>query len=276
MATNNRSIQRYISAFGEISKFISESEAEFAQIEDMSNQEIIEEVDSLLLGLKSIIEGAITEIKYDPLDEEIFKEMAEEENTRNVPIEPYARAKYVLGRIKSDYERYMACRQYNISKGVNVRNKEKIKFEYKMLISEYYDFQRDFNFIRKQLESNLGKHKPVFEQYYMKGITLEEYAKIMKPQYKERSYLIKWAYNKKESFIKALGRAYANEMSSMTYYDGIQRETGIDGRSLWALEREMVCDALLEVDNGKIDYFEAMKNTYIYIYEVVEKMRENR
>ncbi len=273
MASKAKSIARYIKAFDEIAKFVSESEDAMSDINEMSKSDVKEELFALVSGLKNIINETISEIKFDPIDEEISKDMIEEENTRNVPLEPHAKAKYILSRVKSDYERYKACRQYNINKGVNVKNKERIRYAYKMTIAEYYDFQRDFNFIRKQIEFNFKKHKPVFEEYYMKGLTLEGYAKVMGSKGGSRQYNIKWAFNKKESFIKALARAYANEMSSMTYYDGMQKEKGLCGRDLWAFEREIVSDALLEVDNGQIDYFEAMKNAYICIYEEVEKAR---
>ena len=275
MATQKDIIKRHLQVFKDIKSWTVDyvnDEIINCKLSDRTKikryKEVVERIDYL-------VDLALDQAIYDNIDEENLALRTEEENTRNVPIEPMAKATYVISRIKSDVDRFRACREYNLNHGVDLK-KHGIKYEYRLTKQEYRDIVKDYKYIIEKLNGELRKHRPVFEELIMKDLTLEEYGRLKKGNGSNRQYLIKWAFNKKTSFIKALARCYANEMSSMKYYDGIQAEKGLNGRDLYLLEREEVCNALKDVDSGLVDYFEAMKNAYDKLFEMVAELRGNQ
>ena len=274
MATQKEIIKKYIQTFKDIKTWTIDDVNEEIVNNNLSDNEIIEEYEEIMRQVNHLIDVALGQAVYDNLDEEIMADIAEKENTRNVPNEPLARAQYVISRIKTDVERYRACRDYNLKHGVDIKQRG-IKYEYRLAKQEYRDIAKDYKYIIEKLNGELKKHRPVFEELIMKGLTLEEYGRLKKGPNGDRKYLIKWAFNKKMSFIKALGKCYANDMSSMNYYNGIQKENAeYDGRDYYMVEREIVSDALSLVDKHQKEYFLAMKEAYEEIYETVESMRK--
>ena len=273
MATQKDIIKRHLQAFSDIKAWTIDYVNEEIIDQGLTKSEQLAEYKEVVKQANFLIDVALGQAIYDEIDEENLAMRTTEENTRNVPIEPISKANYILSRIKSDVERYRACRDYNIKRGVDVKA-HGIKYEFRLTKQEYRDIAKDYKYIMEMLNSDLKKHKPVFEELIMKGLTLEEYGRLKNPTIKNRQYLIKWAHNKKTSFINALGKCYAKDMSSMNYYQGIQDEKGTNCANFYFMEREIVGEALLNVDNGSIDYFEAMKNAYNQLYEYVTKFRK--
>lgn len=246
---------------------------EEVKAEGLSQEDVIGSYAYICDEIRQIVETALEDTKAYNLDEELSLERIGEEETRNVPLEPYAKAEYIIGRIRFDCQRYLACRKYNIDHGIDL-SKQRIKHEHRITKREYYEVQKDYKYILGQLQGDLKKHQNVFENLIMKDMTLEEYGKQMKPNETSRQYLIKWAFNQKKSFTNALARCYTRDVSSMKYFDGIQKENSPIGRTLYMLEREIVSSALTEVDSGTIEYFEAMKNAYDKLYNEAKKLKK--
>ena len=219
----------------------------------------------------------VEDLKKPITKDEILANEEFKEKVRVVPLQPEARARYVINHLRRDVDRCLACQKYNLQRHVDIK-KNGIKYWIGVTQEEYTEILRDYNFIKSQLHGKLKKHKPVFEELIMKDRTLEEYADFMfanRGKKMPQAYSIKWSFNKKESLIKAIAKCYASEMASMNYYNGIQKENAeYDGRDYYMVEREIVSDALSEVDKHQKEYFLAMKEAYEEIYETVESMRK--
>ena len=109
MATQKEIIKKYIQTFKDIKTWTIDDVNEEIVNNNLSDNEIIEEYEEIIRQVNHLIDVALGQAVYDNLDEEIMADIAEKENTRNVPIEPLARAQYVISRIKTDVERYRAC-----------------------------------------------------------------------------------------------------------------------------------------------------------------------
>ncbi|MFI3165564.1 MAG: hypothetical protein R3Y45_04720 [Bacillota bacterium] len=137
MATKSSVISKYLSIFNEIRDMTNEI-VELQKVdEDDLEDGMLLEYEVFIESLEHLLSVAIDNVPYDLLDAEITAEHAEEINTRNVPVEPYNRARYVLKRMKSDRERYLKCRRYNIRHGIDVKNGKRIKYPHSMTIAEY-------------------------------------------------------------------------------------------------------------------------------------------
>ena len=266
--------KQYFLTLNSIKDIIDEFRNESAELDD---DELILAYDEMTNNIDEIIDSELNK-SYRKLDDFIDEE---ESKTicRVVPLEPGARANYVIKNLKRDIDRCKACQEYNVRMKVDIK-KDGIKYWKGITKEEYQETLKDYHFIKSQLHGKLKKHKPVFEELIMKGLTLEEYAKMIcanRGNKKPQSYSIKWAYNKKQSFIKAIEKCYISEFASMKYFNGIQEENSeYDGRDYYAIEREMVSDALTEVDNHNKEYFLAMKEVYEEIYNVVEEIRKSK
>lgn len=253
-------------------------------IDDFRNGSIEPDDDDFISSYDEIIDN-ILEIVDNALDksksqfEDFIDEQTSKTICRVVPLEPGARANYVIKHLKRDIDRCKACQEYNVRMKVDIK-KDGIKYWKGITKGEYQETIKDYYFIKSQLHGKLKKHKPVFEELIMKGLTLEEYANLMRANRGNKmpqSYSIKWAFNKKQSFIKAIEKCYISEFASMKYYDGIQKENEeFDGRTYYMVEREIVSEALAEVDRHEKEYFLAMKEAYEKIYETVEELRKDK
>ena len=123
MATQKEIIKKYIQTFKDIKTWTIDDVNEEIVNNNLSDNEIIEEYEEIIRQVNHLIDVALGQAVYDNLDEEIMADIAEKENTRNVPIEPLARAQYVISRIKTDVERYRACRDYNLKHGVDIKQR---------------------------------------------------------------------------------------------------------------------------------------------------------
>ena len=253
-------------------------------IDDFRNEPPEPDDDDIISSYEELIDN-ITEIVDSALDkskiqfEDFIDEQTSKAICRVVPLEPGARASYVIKNLKRDIDRCKACQEYNVRMKVDIK-KDGIKYWKGITKEEYQETLKDYYFIKSQLHGKLKKHKPVFEELIMKGLTLEEYANLMRANRGNKmsqSYSIKWAFNKKQSFIKAIEKCYISEFASMKYFNGIQEENSeYDGRDYYAIEREMVSEALTEVDNHNKEYFLAMKEVYEEIYRIVEEIRKEK
>ena len=170
MATQKEIIKKYIQTFKDIKTWTIDDVNEEIVNNNLSDNEIIEEYEEIIRQVNHLIDVALGQAVYDNLDEEIMADIAEKENTRNVPIEPLARAQYIISRIKTDVERYRACRDYNLKHGVDIKQRG-IKYEYRLAKQEYRDIAKDYKYIIEKLNGELKKHI-VFPSKYNREINL--------------------------------------------------------------------------------------------------------